>query len=118
MAKPPVKAQHIADQLAEQIRNGEPAPGGWLPTERELGETYGAGRSTVRLAIQLLADAGLVERRGGAGARVVTPGPESAPLDAAAVHGELSAIRAELAEMNERLRALEDRDIGAGESVR
>jgi GntR family transcriptional regulator len=108
MAKPPVKAQQLAEQLGDLIRSGEYQPGQWLPSERQLVETYGAVRSTVRQAIQMLADAGLVERQEGAGARVLAV-PAAPVLDAAAVHGELTAIRAELQEMNARLRALEER---------
>jgi GntR family transcriptional regulator len=120
MAKPPVKAQQLADRLGDLIRSGELTPGQWLPSERQLAESYGAVRSTIRQAVQMLVEVGLVEHHEGSGARVREASSDAhageASVDAAAVHGELSAIRAELQEMNTRLRALEDREAGSGQA--
>jgi LacI family transcriptional regulator len=53
--------QAIADDLREQIRAGVYLPGAFLPTERELQETFGVSRSTVRRALSALADSGWAE---------------------------------------------------------
>lgn len=53
--------QTVADSLRERIRRGEYTPGSLLPTERELQETYGVSRSTVRRAISALAESGWAE---------------------------------------------------------
>jgi DNA-binding GntR family transcriptional regulator len=44
-----------------------------LPTEPKLAAAYGASRSTVRLAIALLIQQGLVETQQGIGTYVATP---------------------------------------------
>jgi len=51
----------IADDLREQIRGGAYLPGAFLPTERELQETFGVSRSTIRRAIAALAESGWAE---------------------------------------------------------
>ncbi|HEY0638851.1 MAG TPA: winged helix-turn-helix domain-containing protein [Pseudonocardiaceae bacterium] len=109
MPRPPVKAQSLADLLADLIRGGDPAPGQWLPSERQLADMHGAGRSTVRQAIQLLVDAGLVERHDGSGVRVRAV--EVGPVPPGDVHSELKAIRSELREMHELLRTMTERDV-------
>lgn len=106
MAKPPVKAQQLAAELSEQIRSGALAPGAWLPSERQLADEHGLGRSTVRQAVQMLADAGFVEQKDKAGAQVRV---QSAEVPDASVRDELAAIREELRVMNERLRVIETR---------
>lgn len=72
MPRPPTKAQAISNALAARIVEGELDPGAWLPSERELARSYGADRSTVRRALRMLADQGLVRLRHGAGAQVRT----------------------------------------------
>jgi GntR family transcriptional repressor for pyruvate dehydrogenase complex len=51
----------VADALRRRIALGAYAPGERLPSERELSETLGVGRMTVRAAIRLLHDEGLLE---------------------------------------------------------
>ncbi|TDD87538.1 GntR family transcriptional regulator [Actinomadura rubrisoli] len=70
MPRPPAKAQAITSALAARIVEGELDPGAWLPSERELAREYGADRSTVRRALRMLAEHGLVQLRHGAGAQV------------------------------------------------
>ncbi|MFA1546629.1 GntR family transcriptional regulator [Actinomadura chokoriensis] len=70
MPRPPTKAQAITNALAARIVEGELDPGAWLPSERRLAIEYGADRSTVRRALRMLAEAGLVQLRHGAGAQV------------------------------------------------
>lgn len=71
------KYRQIADNLREQISAGALRPGDQLPTEPQLATTYGASRSTIRLAIGMLTTNGLVETRQGMGTFVRQP---AAPL--------------------------------------
>jgi DNA-binding FadR family transcriptional regulator len=63
------------ERLASSIRLGVLRGGEQLPPERELAETFGVARVTLREAIKALRDAGLLEsRRGnGGGTFVVAP---------------------------------------------
>lgn len=62
--------RQIADVLRARILSGELPPGARLPSERELTETYGAARGTVREAITLLRTEGHVEVEHGRGTLV------------------------------------------------
>ncbi|MFI8386566.1 GntR family transcriptional regulator [Streptomyces sp. NPDC085540] len=64
------QARQLADLLRHQILVGG-YPDGVLPLEGELADSYGAGRNTVRQALDLLRGERLVERRPGAGTVVV-----------------------------------------------
>ena len=68
--------QEVLDRLLERIRSGEIPPGGQLPSERDLMETYGVGRPAVREALQALERSGIVEIVHGERARVVVPTAE------------------------------------------
>lgn len=59
--------QAIADDLRRRLAGGEPAPGRLLASESELSERYAASRVTVRRALELLRDEGLVDSRQGFG---------------------------------------------------
>ncbi len=67
----PLKKQSLAEELAErleqQIANGQYAIGEKLPTEPELMQHFGVGRSSVREAIRILANNGLVKVQQGLG---------------------------------------------------
>ncbi|MFI8262902.1 GntR family transcriptional regulator [Streptomyces sp. NPDC085665] len=64
------RARQLADLLRHQILAGG-HPGGVLPLEDALVAEYGAGRNTVRQALDLLRGERLVERRPGVGTVVV-----------------------------------------------
>lgn len=68
------------ERLAQSIRLGVLVEGDRLPPERELADTLGVSRVTLREAIRALREAGLVEsRRGrGGGTFVAIPRPERA----------------------------------------
>lgn len=107
MARPPLKAQELADTLAAAIRAGEVLPGSWLPPERELAEAHGVSRGTARQAAQLLTETGLVEFVPGSGTRVrpaVSRRASDEPVD---VRAELAAVRRLLLESEARLAAIE-----------
>jgi GntR family transcriptional regulator len=72
MPKPPAKAQAIMNALVSKIVEGEYAAGAWLPSERELAGEHNADRSTVRRALRMLADQGLISTQAGSGAQVTT----------------------------------------------
>ena len=73
--------RRVADELADAIRKGTYMPGDKLPPERELAETFGVSRPTVREAMIALEIYGVVEIRHGSGIYVIAPdrGDESAP---------------------------------------
>lgn len=63
--------RRIADDLRLQIESGQLMPGGQLPTELELRDTYNASRNTIRDAVKWLTARSLVETRPGQGTFVV-----------------------------------------------
>lgn len=65
--------RQLADLLRDQIQAGHPRPGGLLPSEGRLQQTYGVGRETVRRALRVLRGEGLVVTEAGYGTRVVEP---------------------------------------------
>jgi GntR family transcriptional regulator len=67
----------LAQSLAGQISSGSYAVGSLLPTEAELGDSFGVSRYTVRQAIQHLRQQGLVSARKGVGTRVEAQGSEA-----------------------------------------
>ncbi len=62
----------VRDQLAARITSGELAAGEQLPTERELSESFGVSRVTVRRALAALNTAGLVYAIQGRGSFVAS----------------------------------------------
>lgn len=62
--------QHIALKLTEKINSGELSDGSLLPSERELAETFGASRTSIREALLSLQSSGLISVRQKARARV------------------------------------------------
>ena len=66
----------VAQQLRDQILEGEIEVQAELPSERELTENYQVSRHTVRQAIDLLVSEGLVRRVQGVGSYVLPEGIE------------------------------------------
>ncbi|AWI10010.1 GntR family transcriptional regulator [Ereboglobus luteus] len=66
------KYMRIAAVLREKILSGQYAPGHRLPSESALVKSYGVSRPTAGRALRDLVDAGLVERRAGAGSFVAS----------------------------------------------
>ncbi len=78
----PLKYLFVADDIESKIRSGEFKPQRRLPSCDELCETYDVSRITVREAMDVLYDRGLVIKRRGSGTYVKDVDPEdSAPLD-------------------------------------
>lgn len=60
-------SERLATELRTAIESGSLAPGAKLPSERELAERHGMARNTVRQAVRLLAESGLVVSEHGRG---------------------------------------------------
>ena len=78
----PLKYQEISDRLRRGILAGVWPVGTRLPTEKELVQTTSFSLNTVRRAVDVLVDEGLVERRQGAGTFVIMqrfPTPQGRP---------------------------------------
>lgn len=67
LRKPNKLTEIITDKIREMIEEGVLKPGDKLPTEKELCEGFGVGRSSVREALQGLEYMGLIESRLGVG---------------------------------------------------
>jgi DNA-binding FadR family transcriptional regulator len=65
------------ERLAQSIRLGVLVDGSRLPPERELADTLGVSRETLREAIRALREAGLVESRRGRGGGTFVLGPRA-----------------------------------------
>ena len=65
------KYQSIADSLEQSILDKTFPPGAMLPTEFQLCQQYQVSRQTIRMALKLLTDRGLIQRRQGCGSRVL-----------------------------------------------
>ena len=66
------KAQGIADGISRAVLHGEYRLGQKLPAERELAESFGVSRDTVRQAYNLLEQRGLLRRIRGSGTHLST----------------------------------------------
>lgn len=60
-------SQLVLESIQESIRSGEFRPGEALPSERELAERYGVGKSSIREAVKMLQVLGVVETAQGRG---------------------------------------------------
>ncbi len=70
-AKTMPRYRTIADELIEAITSGRYPLGSNLPAESELCAQIGASRHTVREALRIVEEAGLIARRQGSGSEVV-----------------------------------------------
>lgn len=105
--------QEIADELRARLGSGELGPSRLLPSESELSHDYGASRVTVRRALELLRDEGLVDSRQGFG-WFVAADPVRQAL------GRLGTIESQLAAegVQSERRVLDFRFVAAPERVR
>lgn len=91
------------EQLATSVRLGVFAHGEHLPPERELAETLGVSRTTLREAIGALRQAGLVETRRGRGGGTVVVYRGTVPGAAEGGAGGQRALRLRGAELRDAL---------------
>jgi len=91
--------RRVADDLAQSIRDGVYRPGEKLPAERELAESFGVSRPTVREAMIALEIFGVVEIRHGSGIYVIEPAnAQPAQAEAGAMNDDLNVGAFELIE--------------------
>jgi GntR family transcriptional regulator, transcriptional repressor for pyruvate dehydrogenase complex len=92
----------LAQRLLNLIASGEIAGGDPLPSERELVERYGVGRSSVREALRVLESKGLIHQKGKG--RFVAAAPQNPLNSSLQVLLELQEVsRGELFEVREVL---------------
>jgi GntR family transcriptional regulator len=65
--------KHVYNQIKRAIETGKFSVGSLLPSEQALGELYGVSRITVRKAVELLSNEGLVTVKQGYGTTVMDP---------------------------------------------
>jgi DNA-binding FadR family transcriptional regulator len=109
------EVRRVSEQILGRIVSGAYSSGTRLPSEVDLAEELGCGRSTVREALRHLADLGVVRSRRGSGATVLDFRREGTPalLPAYVLAGKFDRPVATLASEMLRIRSLL-----AGEAVR
>ena len=65
--KKTAKYRFLVDTIKEKIKNGEYEPGERMESENTLSDQFGYSRQTVRQALSVLEQEGLIERRRGSG---------------------------------------------------
>lgn len=105
--------QQIGEELRQRIESGEVGAGRLLPSEAELSREFGASRVTVRRALEVLRDEGLVDSRQGFGWFAATD-PVRQSL------GRLGTIESQLASdgIRSERRILDFRFVSAPDRVR
>ncbi|MFG1995765.1 GntR family transcriptional regulator [Actinoplanes sp. NPDC048988] len=80
-----------------RIHDGELAPGQRMPSEKDLHDEFGFARETIRRALALLRNEGMVEVRHGHGTFVLQPPGQVAlrPGDSATSTAAITATRAD-----------------------
>lgn len=71
------KYLQLSNILTEKIQNGTYPLGSKIPTEIELSDAYHVSRQTVRQALSVLVDKGLINKKQGSGNRVISNGLDS-----------------------------------------
>ncbi len=90
--------EQIAEMIQQQITHGKLKPGDRLPPERDLASQLKVNRATVREAIHLLSERGLVERKNGRGTRIMAMDPRNV---GAAIHRFFISNNCSQRELNE-----------------
>lgn len=81
----------LADVLSREIREGQYPVGSLLPPEPQLCQRFEVSRHTVREAVRLLCDQGLVSRQQGVGTRVLAAQHEKRYVASLSSLGDLMA---------------------------
>jgi DNA-binding GntR family transcriptional regulator len=100
----------IADDLRAAIRTGQLAPGDQLPSTTDLSERYDVARMTVRSALRVLRDEGLVVARQGKGIFVRSTYSSDGDTEAVTmdmVMERLDAITSQLEKLADRVDEIE-----------
>ncbi|AXQ77815.1 trehalose operon repressor [Streptococcus chenjunshii] len=83
------KYEHIYKLLEADILKGVYAIGDYLPSETELAAQHAVSRDTVRKALTLLAENGLIKKRQGSGSQIIKHEPINFPVSALTSYQEL-----------------------------
>ncbi len=90
MTQPQFKSwQSIQAEVLRRIHAREWVPGQTIPGEVDLAREFGCARATVNRAMQVLADAGILERRRKAGTRVALHPVGKATVDIPVIRKEI-----------------------------
>jgi DNA-binding GntR family transcriptional regulator len=92
--------KQIAADLRGQIRAGEYAPGGRIPSNKELAKRYGVAPETIRASLEELRAEGLLATQSTRGTFVVEELPGADP--------DLKALAEQVADLAERAQGYED----------
>ena len=95
--------QQVAHLLRRAIEQGDLKPGEQLPSYQGLADQYGVAIGTVKRAVAIVRDEGLIIVRHGMGSYVRTNAQQEEGVD------ELAELRQQLADVRERLDAIERR---------
>jgi DNA-binding GntR family transcriptional regulator len=98
----------VADAIRSAITSGRLAPGERLPSHGDVAADYDVSVGTVKRALGLLQEEGLIVSRQGQAARVRTQ-VRDAGSSGDVAGGKDEDVRAALAELNRRLSAVERR---------
>jgi DNA-binding GntR family transcriptional regulator len=99
--------QQIADDLRSRIGRGEFAPGRPLPSIKALSGEYEVAGQTIQNALRVLKEENLVISEPTRGFYVRDPGQPEVAEDSAEP-SQLTAVRSELHEIQERIAAVEE----------
>ena len=92
----PPRYRLVAQQIADHILSGDLRPGAKLPPDRELVESFGVSRATVREALIALEIAGFATNSFGASMRVSATPPRRNTLDKLSGPGPFELLEARL----------------------
>jgi len=87
-----VRYRAIADELRRRVESGDLAAGALLPSESDLSGAYGVSRVTVRKALELLRDEGLIDARQGFGWFVATAPVRQSLARLGTIEDQLAAL--------------------------
>lgn len=84
------KSKIIAQDILEKIYHSQFKKGDFLPSESQLGDLYGTSRETVRKALDMLMDLGLIQKIRGKGSIVLDYEKFAFPLSGVTSFNELN----------------------------
>ena len=115
----PHKSQKIAETIARWFEEGRYKPGDRFPSDQELAREFAVNHVTVRTALKRFVDAGVLDRRVGAGTVVRDPKARRPEAEEEKDSGgvALAVPDATHSFFSEVLRAVEESVLGSGRSL-
>ncbi|HET9656573.1 MAG TPA: GntR family transcriptional regulator [Kineosporiaceae bacterium] len=111
MTTPTTAWQRVVQGIVDQIQVGQIPIGAKIPSHHQLIQRYGASLGTVKRALTHLQEVGVLQGRQGAGVFVLRqPTAQDVAFTAAEDLVGLTALRAEIAALRERLADLDGVD--------